>query len=76
MTSAEAYAAYLAAIESERVAMEAFLTADDAEPFDQGAFDDALQEWVAERKEVDTARKMFYAVRGVEHGGGPMVAIP
>jgi hypothetical protein len=72
MTSTEAYAAYLAAIEAERVTMEAFLTADDAEPFNQDTFDDAGQEWQRTRKAVDTARKMFYAIRGVEHGGGPM----
>lgn len=67
MTEAEAYAAYLAAIADERAAIRVFLAADNAEPFDQAAFDDAKDSWEWARSAVRDAQHAWYVAIGQEH---------
>jgi hypothetical protein len=67
MTSAEAYAAYLAAIEAERVAIGVMYTVDDAYPFDQAAFDAANENYQEALRTKAATYRDWYAALGNEH---------
>lgn len=67
MTHNDAYTAYLAAIDAERMAIDAFLAADDAKPFDRDAFDACLSAWNKAQQYVRTARIEWYAAIGNAH---------